>query len=232
MRRTDRLYDLIQILRDGRLHRAADIGTALGVSTRTVWRDMATLATSGLPVEGERGVGYILRAPMTLPPLMLAAAELDALRAGLRQIAAGEDTTLSRAARSLAEKIAAITPAPVGVADDDIFAPARRRSPRPPSHLPLLRQAIRARERLTVSYIEPSGLESHSDIRPLHLDLKSRVWTLAAWCEQQAGFRRFRLDRLLAVSPTGERFAAEPGRRLSDLRVLEAAASHETRDTQ
>ena len=70
MRRTDRLFDLIQILRDGRLHRAQDIAERLEVSTRTVWRDMATLMASGLPVEGERGVGYILRPPITLPPIV------------------------------------------------------------------------------------------------------------------------------------------------------------------
>ncbi len=219
MRRTDRLFDLIQILRDGRLHRAADVAARLGVSVRTVWRDMATLTASGLPVEGERGVGYILRAPMTLPPLMLAAAELDALRAGLRLVAAGEEPVLARAARSLAEKIAAVTPAPAGGPEGDIFTPSKRRSPRPPSHLPLLRQAIKTRERLTISYIEASGLESHSDVRPLHLDLKAKVWTLAVWCERTAAFRRFRLDRLLSVTPTGESFAPEPGRRYADFRA-------------
>ena len=84
MRRTDRLFDLIQILRDGRLHRASEMAARLGVSVRTIWRDVATLAASGLPVEGERGVGYILRAPITLPPMILNAVELEALRLGLR----------------------------------------------------------------------------------------------------------------------------------------------------
>ncbi|EKD61451.1 MAG: hypothetical protein ACD_54C00232G0004, partial [uncultured bacterium] len=84
MRRTDRLFDLIQILRDGRLHRASEIAERLGVSVRTIWRDMTTLMASGLPVEGERGVGYILRAPITLPPMILNAVELEALRLGLR----------------------------------------------------------------------------------------------------------------------------------------------------
>jgi len=123
MRRTDRLFELVQILRDGRLHRAVDLAEAVGgVSVRTIWRDMATLIASGMPIEGERGVGYILRAPTTLPPLMLAAAELEALRAGLRLVAGGTDPVLARAARSLASKIGAVAPAPVTPGAEDLFA--------------------------------------------------------------------------------------------------------------
>ena len=111
MHRTDRLYDLIQILRDGRLHRASEMADQLGVSVRTLWRDMATLMASGLPVEGERGVGYILRSPITLPPMILTGAELEALRTGVRLVADGPDAALARAARQLAAKIASVTPA-------------------------------------------------------------------------------------------------------------------------
>ena len=90
MRRTDRLYDLIQILRDGRLHRAQDMADRLEVSVRTIWRDMAMLSASGLPVEGERGLGYILRAPLVLPPTLMTADELEALVEGLRHVAEDE----------------------------------------------------------------------------------------------------------------------------------------------
>jgi predicted DNA-binding transcriptional regulator YafY len=100
MARDDRLYALLQILRDGRLHRAADLGARLGVSTRTVWRDMALLAATGLPIEGERGVGYILRGPITLPPLILTPAEIEALHKGLTHVAQDGDTALGRAART------------------------------------------------------------------------------------------------------------------------------------
>ena len=86
MSRSNRLFDLIQILRDGRLHRAADLALDLGVSVRSIWRDMAMLAASGMPVEGERGVGYMLRQPITLPPMMLQPAELIALRLGVRLV--------------------------------------------------------------------------------------------------------------------------------------------------
>lgn len=220
MRRTDRLFDLIQILRDGRLHRASEIAERLGTSTRTIWRDMATLMASGLPVEGERGVGYILRAPITLPPMILSAAELDALRLGVRLVAEGEDQLLARAARALASKIASVTPAPTGPDEDDLFAFTGREGSRAAPHLPILRKAIREHERLSISYIDPLGAESHRDIRPLRLELGGKVWSLAAFCEARGDFRSFRVDRIIAVSETGETFPDEPGRRLTDYLAL------------
>ncbi|TGD42174.1 YafY family transcriptional regulator [Pseudotabrizicola sediminis] len=222
MRRTDRLFDLIQILRDGRLHRAGEMAGTLGVSVRTIWRDMATLMASGLPVEGERGVGYILRAPITLPPMILTGAELDALRAGVRLVADGADPALARAARMLATKIASVTPAPPEAGDDDLFVFTGKEANRAPAHVPLLRRAIKARERLTLTYIDAQGRETHRDIRPLALDLTGRVWTLAAWCDQRHGFRSFRVDRIMALAETGETFAEEPGRSLADYRRLMA----------
>ncbi|MCU0901347.1 MAG: YafY family transcriptional regulator [Cypionkella sp.] len=222
MRRTDRLFDLIQILRDGRLHRATEMADRLGVSVRTIWRDMATLMASGLPVEGERGVGYILRSPITLPPMILTGAELDALRMGVRLVADGPDPALARAARMLATKIASVTPAPPEDDADDLFDFTGKEANRATAHVPLLRRAIKTRERLTLTYIDPEGRESHRDIRPLALDLTGRVWTLAAWCEQRGGFRSFRVDRIMALVETGETFDDEPGRRLADYRALMA----------
>lgn len=118
MSRNDRLYDLIQILRDEKLHRAADLAAQLGVSTRTIWRDMAVLAASGLPVDGERGVGYILRAPYTLPPLILTAEELAALMSFLARAETAEGPT-ARGARSLAAKILAVLPQTGTTEDQD-----------------------------------------------------------------------------------------------------------------
>lgn len=215
MRRTDRLFDLIQILRDGRLHRATDLAEKLGVSTRTIWRDMTTLATSGMPIEGERGVGYILRAPFTLPPMILSTVELEAMRAGLRAVAEGPDPTLARAARALAAKIASVTPAPASD-EDDLFAFPGPDAEAATAHLPVIRAAIRAHERLTITYIEADGHETHRDIRPLALETAGKVRTLAAFCEGRQAFRSFRLDRIVALTPTGEAFPDEPGRGLAD----------------
>ena len=111
MRRTDRLFDLIEILRDGRLHTARDMAERLEVSTRTLWRDMATLIASGLPVEGERGVGYILREPITLPPLTLTEEETEALALALRLLSEGADPGMAGAAARLSGKIMAALPA-------------------------------------------------------------------------------------------------------------------------
>ncbi len=110
MRRTDRLFDLIQTLRDGRLHRAGDMAARLGVSTRTIWRDMAILAAAGLPVQGERGVGYLLRGPITLPPMILSTDEADALQFALALASETDDPRLAKAAKSLAEKLAVVLP--------------------------------------------------------------------------------------------------------------------------
>lgn len=109
MRRDDRFTALIRILRDGRLHTAAELAAALGVSTRTIWRDMRVMAATGLPVTGGRGMGYILRAPLMLPPVMLTQDELDALAAGLAAQAAGQGAR-ARGARSLLAKIAVLLP--------------------------------------------------------------------------------------------------------------------------
>lgn len=109
MKRDHRLFDLVQILRDGRLHTAAELAQTLDVSTRTIWRDMAMMAETGLPVEGERGLGYILRSPLMLPPTMLTPDELEALVEGLRHVA-DESNPRARAARSLLYKVATLLP--------------------------------------------------------------------------------------------------------------------------
>lgn len=216
MRRTDRLYDLIQILRDGRLHRAADLAQALNVSPRTIWRDMTTLAVSGMPIEGERGVGYILRTPLTLPPLMITTAELEALRQGLRLVVGADDPALTRAALSLAGKIAAVTPRPSQA--DPLFGAAAPKPARMPAFIPLLRRAIRARQLVQISHTSQNH-EAHSDMRPLYLDLKSTIWTLIAYCQTAQDFRVLRLDQITAVLPTSETFPKEAGRELADFRA-------------
>lgn len=219
MRRTDRLFDLIQILRDGRLHRASEMADKLEVSVRTIWRDMATLMASGLPVEGERGVGYILRAPITLPPMILTGAELEALRLGVRLVADGADPGLARAARMLATKIASVTPAPPEEDEDELFVFTGQEAKRAAPHLPVIRRAIRQSERLTITYIDPEGRETHRDIRPLQLEFWGRVWTLAAWCEARSDFRAFRVDRIVALDVTGETFPKDPDKGLDAYRA-------------
>ena len=109
MKRDARLDDIVQSLRDGRLHTASELARRLGVSTRTIWRDMEILAATGLPVEGERGLGYILRSPLMLPPTMLTPEELEALVEGLRHVGQ-EGNARAKAARSLLYKVATLLP--------------------------------------------------------------------------------------------------------------------------
>jgi predicted DNA-binding transcriptional regulator YafY len=201
MPRTDRLHRLIQTLRDGRLHRAADLAGLFGVSVRTIWRDMATLAASGLPVEGEPGMGYILRAPVTLPPMVVTGPELLALRAGLAAVAAGADAGLARAARTLGAKIGTVTP---GGAPDDLFDPLAEDGDgigAPQRHLPVLRAAIRARAWLTAAYVGEDGTDAPLTFRPVALALDDRLRIVRAQVRGEDGARALRVDRMLALSP-------------------------------
>jgi predicted DNA-binding transcriptional regulator YafY len=221
MRRTDRLFELIQILRDGRLHTARDMAERLEVSVRTLWRDMATLIASGLPVEGERGVGYLLREPVTLPPLTLTPDEVEALTLGLQLVRRGADPSLTRAADSLQGKIAAVLPARLmdGVGQDTWVFPGDE-AMAAARHLPLLRRAVRLQERVLIGYVDGSGSATERPVRPLLLEFWGRVWTLAAWCEARQDFRAFRVDRIETLVLTGETFPDEPGRTLADWRRL------------
>jgi predicted DNA-binding transcriptional regulator YafY len=195
MPRQDRLHALIQTLRDGRLHRAADLARAQGVSDRTIWRDMATLVASGLPIEGEPGLGYVLRLPVTLPPMVVTGPELAALRAGLAAVAGGADAGLARAARTLAAKIGTVTP----LAGDDLFDPLAE-DIAPARHLPLIRAAIRGRGWLAVTHVGPDGAEEALVIRPLALALDDRLRVVKAVVRGEASPRALRLDRMLAVA--------------------------------
>ncbi len=218
MRRTDRLFDIIQILRDGKLHRAQDIADRLEVSVRTIYRDMDTLVASGVPVEGERGVGYMVREQITLPPLNLTPAELEALNLGMAIVAEAADPDLKAAAETLANKIDSVLPTQV-VAEADTwkfavypFADAARGL----AHMAPIRAAIKSRQKLRLSYRRIDGVLTERVIRPLHMEYWGRVWTLTSWCELREGFRVFRIDLIESVSPLPEVFADEPGKRLSD----------------
>ncbi|MCZ8335182.1 MAG: YafY family protein [Rhodobacteraceae bacterium] len=216
MRRTDRLFDLIQILRDGRLHTARDMAERLEVSTRTLWRDMATLIASGLPVEGERGVGYILREPITLPPLTLTEEETEALALALRLLSEGADPGMAGAAARLSGKIMAALPASrAGRADPPVWIFPGTEALAAARHLPDLRRAIRLGAVLEISYADGAGRETVRAVRPLVLEFWGRVWTLATWCEARKDFRSFRVDRIVALRDTGRVAVPEAGRDLA-----------------
>ncbi len=231
MRRTDRLFDLILILRDGRLHRGEDLAQAVGVSVRTIYRDMETLQLSGVPVEGERGLGYMMTAPITLPPLNLTLVELEALHLGMAVVGEAADPELQTAAASLSAKIDAVLPEdrstpPTGwgfavYPFADAAAGFR--------FMPQIRRAIRSRQKLQVSYAKPGGPTQERVIRPLQMEYWGRVWTTTCWCELRSDFRAFRVDRMRAVKPLAELFVEEQGKSLADYMALEAARAAKPR---
>ncbi|MEO0402084.1 MAG: YafY family protein [Pseudomonadota bacterium] len=218
MRRTDRLFDIIQILRDGHLHTAQAIADVCEVSVRTIYRDMDTLVASGVPVQGERGVGYMITEAISLPPLTLTTAELEALNLGMAIVAQAADDTLKSAATSLADKIDAVLPERT-IADADRwkfavypFADAVKGF----AHMPTLRAAIRARQKLRLTYHSRGDRITSRTIRPLHMEYWGRVWTLTSWCELRNDFRVFRVDLIQSAEALPEMFVDEPGKRLSD----------------
>lgn len=218
MRRTDRLFDLLRILRDGKLHTAQEMAERLDVSVRTVYRDMQTLMVSGVPVDGERGAGYRAADVITLPALSLTDAELEALNLGIAIVAEAADPDLARAATSLGDKVDSLLPTQV-VSDADAwkfavypFADAARGF----AHLSTIRSAIKARQKLRLTYFRTDGTATERTVRPLRLESWGRVWSLTAWCELRADFREFRVDLIEQADALPELFADEPGRTLAD----------------
>lgn len=219
MRRSDRLLDLITRLRDGQIHRAEDLAREFGVSVRTIYRDMDTLIDSGVPIEGTRGSGYRALDAMTLPPLTLTPAEIEALQLGLAIVSEATDPDLKLAADSLAEKVDAALPAEAPVdrnAQLSVypFSDAARGF----SHMSTIRAAIKGKQKLRLSYRRPDDIWSFRTIRPLQIEHWGRIWSLTAWCELRNDFRVFRVDLIENADILPELFVDEPGKSLSDFK--------------
>jgi predicted DNA-binding transcriptional regulator YafY len=209
MSRSERLLALLQVLRRHRQPvRGATLAEELGVSLRTVYRDIQSLVATGARIEGEAGLGYVLRAGFTLPPLMFDAEEIEALVLGSRMVAQAVDEPLARAARNALAKIAAVLPEE---RRDEIESVGLRSAQRPPAapdgvELARLRQAIRAERKVWITYGDVAGNRTERRIWPIALTFYDRTRLLAAWCELRQDFRHFRTDRIAALSETAERF--------------------------
>lgn len=217
MRRTDRLFELLQLFRGGRLLLGRDIADRLDVSLRTVYRDIETLVASGVPIKGERGVGYLLREPIFLPPMTLTPEELRALHLGVEVVRQTGDAELAVAAERLLGKIAAVLPS-----DKRALQPLQGLAvyasiaAKPCEQLGALRRAVAERRVVMIQYRGPDGVLSERRIWPLQTEYWGRVWTCPAWCELRNAFRVFRADRVEACVETGDRFLHEPGRTYAD----------------
>jgi len=218
MRRADRLFDILQQLRGGRLVTARRLAERLAVSERTIYRDIADLQASGVPIDGEAGVGYLLRSGFELPPLMFTQKEIEAVSFGLRMAAAWGGAQIAAAANEALVKVEAVLPAALAskLLETKLYAvPALPLTDQDRARLDIIHDAVNARRRLEIIYQTEDGERSERTIRPLGLYYWGRVWTVAAWCELRSDFRSFRPDRFLGLD-TGDVFPREKGRELTD----------------
>lgn len=224
MVRTVRLFDLIQALRRRRRAvTALTLAEELGVSKRTIHRDIETLIALGAPIQGEAGVGYILRPGFMLPPLMLSEDELEALALGGLWVTQRADRALVKSAENALAKISAVLPeemtptleappllsAPTPTCGDEVIDPT------------LIRSAIRRRRKLRIIYTGEDGTRTDRVVWPIALVYFDATRLLAGWCEMREGFRHFRTDRIGSVEATDEHY---PGTREA---LVKAWRSHD-----
>lgn len=219
MRRADRLFLIIHALRGRRTAlQARSLAQTLGVSLRTVYRDVADLQLSGVPIEGEAGVGYVLRKGSDIPPLMFNANELEALVVGSRFVRAFAGTQLAESARSALLKIEAVLPPELRerATRTRIFAPVWRDQHRDDfaALIDRLHAAIVGNQVLQLEYRDESGRASTREVEPLCLSFWGGKWTLGAWCRLRQDFRNFRPDRIDASAISGELFVETAERNL------------------
>ena len=218
MRRADRLFQLVQILRNKRLVTARELAERLEVSERTIYRDIQDLSLSGVPVEGEAGVGYHLRYSLDIPPLMFTAAEIEALVVGARMLKAWGGSELGSSAQSVLDKIHAVIPAELHCHLEDSRLFAMRFGVREDLETTLdnCRHAIAQRRYLRLDYQRADQEYSVREVKPLGLFFWGNVWTLTAWCELRHDFRTFRLDRIRWLETLERSFEELPGQTLND----------------
>lgn len=213
MSRSHRLFTLVEALRRHRYPvTAAALAEELGVSVRTIYRDIGTLTEQGASIEGEAGLGYVLKPGFLLPPLMFAEAELEALVLGMQWVARQSDADLARAAKQALAKIEAVLPTDLRdhMAGTGMIVPNFAATGPAPAlaeslSLPILRTALREERKLDLTYRDKGDAMSRRTIWPIALAFFRDVRVLAAWCESRQDYRHFRLDRMQALSPLPDR---------------------------
>lgn len=228
MRRADRLFQIIQLLRRHRVLTAAAIAAELEVSERTVYRDVRDLERSGVPVEGEAGVGYMLRRGFDLPPLMFSEAEVEALVLGTRVVTSWGDPALAKAAGDALARVESALPDRLRarLANTRLYAPGFHVPEHVVEALAATRAAIEAHRKLHLAYADLEGARTERDVRPLGLFFWGATWSMTAWCELRDAFRNFRLDRIASLETLPARFIDEPGKTLEDYFALEQRDGH------
>lgn len=214
MRRADRLFDILQILRvAAQPMTAATIAEQLEVTERTIYRDIASLQASRIPIEGARGIGYVLRKGFDLPPLMFTADEVDAIAVGARLVRRVRDPVLQKAANSVLAKVTTALPgvprsglleAPFYVSSGDAETPKG-------VDLAELRRAIRETRKVRIAYADAQGSRTDQIVWPVAMAYYVDVTVLGAWCELRNDFRHFRVERITASTILGYVFPTDGG---------------------
>ena len=218
MYKAERLFQLAVLLRRSRTITARELAAELGVSERTIYRDIQSLILSGVPVEGEAGVGYILRRDFDLPPLMFTNEEAQALLLGARMVQAWGDPSLERAARSVLDKVRAVSDRSLleNLDSQLMQVPGFHIAPSLREKMGLVREGIGQQRKLQFKYTRADGQSAQRTVRPMGLFFWGSTWSFAAWCELRNAFRNFRVDRMEAVAVMDESFVTEPGKTLEE----------------
>jgi len=222
MRRADRLFQIVQIVRGRRLTTAHYLAERLKTSERTIYRDIADLSSSGVPILGEAGVGYVLQKGFDLPPLMFTGEEVEALLIGARMVSSWGGTALAASAAQAMEKIAAILPdrSRAAMETTQVHAPDFHIDQTVAARFEKLRQAVKSRHFVDIIYQSPDSEKTSRRLRPVALHFwgggGGGGWTLAAWCELRRDFRLFRIDRIIELTIAPEVFRQEAGKTLAD----------------
>jgi predicted DNA-binding transcriptional regulator YafY len=228
MRRGDRLFQIVQLVRGRRLSTGDWLARRLAVSLRTVYRDIADLQAQGVPIDGEAGVGYRMRAGFDLPPLMFTQDEAKALVAAVRIAQPRLDPGLAAGAENALAKVVAVLPSGVRAAAESlaVYAPDVGIDTATRQRLEVLRGAADARRKICIDYLDLNEHRTKQRVlRPLGCFYWSATWTLAAWCELRDDFRSFRVDRIEGLDVQNARFRDEPGKTLADLFRRERATA-------
>ena len=209
MSRTERLFDLLQILRS---HRRPVTGQTLadelGVSIRTLYRDIGTLQGQGADIEGEPGLGYVLKPGFMLPPLMFSEEEIEALVLGSKWVADRADARLGSAANQALAKIGAVLPRDLRdqLETNGLYIAPGRPIEAGSIDLGIIRKSIRREHKIEIDYVTAEGKESRRTIWPFVIGFFDQVRVIAAWCELREDYRHFRADRIRGITETGKRY--------------------------
>lgn len=230
MARTDRLLDLVQVLRRHRLPVSGDVlALELDVSLRTLYRDIATLRAQGADIKGEPGIGYVLKPGFLLPPLMFSEDELEALVLGMRWVARRTGGSLSAAADNALARISAVLPKDLKEQLDGtllLVGPTALPDDRP-EDITMIRTAIRKERKLVLSYEDAAARPTERKIWPFALGFFEQVRVVAAWCELRNDFRHFRADRISRISMTDERYPKRKSTLMKAWREIQERANAE-----